>query len=648
MELQRQFAIARRRLPLLAVSVVVAGVIAFAVTSVQPKVFEAEANLIVGQSLSGANPDYNELLVSQRLASTYAFVATTRPVLTRVIQDLGLDVSPEGLADDIDVSSSLDSALLTITARSSDPQEAADIANAVSAELVDIAPAVDGQGDPLLGSLEQDLAATRAAIDAAQAEVDDLLAIDETDPTDQARIDLLQSRLVTLRSAYASLLTLSANDASNVLAPVQDAVPPRTPEAPRPLLTALLAALAALIIASIAIFIAEYLDDSVRTPDDVEELTGLPTLGAIARMEGEDRGQMYQLAALLYPRSPTAEAYRSLRSNIEFASVDRPIHSLLVTSSVPGEGKTVTAANLALVFAQAGRSVLLVDADLRRPGLHTLFRLGNEVGLSTLLRGDEATVAAVAQATEQPNLRVVTSGPLPPNPAEVLGSKRMRGVTAALAKGADLVIFDSPPLRIVTDAAVLGSFLDGALFVIDASRSHRGAVRHGREASGHGRGQGARCRPQPDAPRGPVGVPLLLGGNVRDRTRRRSGPGRGGHQELTTGTFGSTQRFGTVPSRVERLGLGSDVIWVAAVAALVGTILVAMAIDLPIVATLAGAATIVIAVVSPPAGLLAIAITSPLKSTARDPCAGVRGARGRGDPARMHLPPADRAAAPRP
>jgi non-specific protein-tyrosine kinase len=191
---------------------------------------------------------------------------------------------------------------------------------------------------------------------------------------------------------------------------------------------------------------------------------------------------MYQLAALLYPRSGVAEAYRTLRTNIEFSALDAPIRTLLVTSSVPGEGKTVTAANLAVVFAQAGRRVLLVDADLRKPGVHIIFDLPNAHGLTTLLRSADVSLDAVVQSTEQDNLRILTTGPLPPNPAELAGSQRMRTVVDLLTSTEDLVIFDSPPLQAVTDAAILGSFLDATVFVIDAQRSRRRVIRPAREA----------------------------------------------------------------------------------------------------------------------------------------------------------------------
>jgi capsular exopolysaccharide synthesis family protein len=162
--------------------------------------------------------------------------------------------------------------------------------------------------------------------------------------------------------------------------------------------------------------------------------------------------------------------------NVEFASLDSPVQTLLVTSSAPGEGKSVTASNLAVVFAQAGRSVLLVDADLRWPSIQDLFDLPNVRGLTTLLRGEVTDPADVAQPTEQPNLRVITTGPLPPNPAEQLGSHRMQTVIETLRESADIVIFDSPPLLAVADAAVLSAFADGTLLVIDASRSRRRQV----------------------------------------------------------------------------------------------------------------------------------------------------------------------------
>jgi capsular exopolysaccharide synthesis family protein len=230
-------------------------------------------------------------------------------------------------------------------------------------------------------------------------------------------------------------------------------------------------------------FTMEYLDDTVKSSEDVEAATGLATLGTVLKMKGEKgRSEIYRLAALLYPRGPAAEAYRTLRTNLEFASVDEPVRSLLVTSSIPSEGKTTTSSNLAVAFAQAGRTVILLDADLRKPGVHKLFNLPNVSGLTSLLRTDDVAIDDVAQATEEERLRVVSTGPLPPNPAELLGSHRMQTILERLVAAADLVIVDSPPLQAVTDAAILASITDGTLLVIDAGRTRRAAAGRGREA----------------------------------------------------------------------------------------------------------------------------------------------------------------------
>ena len=262
------------------------------------------------------------------------------------------------------------------------------------------------------------------------------------------------------------------------------------------------------------IVIATYFDDSVKTTEDVEEATGLPTLGAIPRMPGgRGRSEIYQLATLLYPRSAAAEAYRTVRTNLEFASVDEPIQSLLVTSAGPGEGKSVTAANLAIAFAQAGRKVLLVDADLRKPGVHALFNLGNDRGLTNLLRGDDTRWESVVQPTEQEGLRVLTTGVQPPNPAELLGSQRMKRVLEKLAAAHELLIIDSPPLLIVTDAAILSSVANGTVLVIDAKRTRRDSARNAREALTKSGATRARCAAQRPAAQGLPGVRRVL----RDR-----------------------------------------------------------------------------------------------------------------------------------
>ncbi len=470
----------RAWLPLLVLSGALAGAAAYYVSSHQPNVFEASATLIVGHSLAGANPDYDQLLVSQGLSATYASVATTPAILAKVIGKLSLKDTPDQLAQRVSASAAPGSVLLTITAQDGDPARAAALANAVSEELIATSAAGQGQQTEVLTPTNADLEATRGEITDTQSEIAQLSSLSTPTPTQEATLETLQGRLATLLSTYATLLSSATNNGANSVSVVQPAVTPGSPVSPHPLLTALLAAMVALLVVAGIASVKEVLNDTIADSDQVLETIGLATIGTIIRMKGGNEGPS-MLATRGSPRSPAAEAYRTLRANVEFASLDRPIKTLLVTSALPTEGKTVTAANLAVVFAQEGRRVLLVDADLRQPGAHAIFALPNMHGLTTLIGSDDAQLETVVQATEQENLYLLSAGPLMPNPAEVLRSKRMQSVLTLLSADFDLLIFDSPSLEIVADSAVLSSLLDGTLLVVDAARSRRAPVRRAAE-----------------------------------------------------------------------------------------------------------------------------------------------------------------------
>lgn len=187
------------------------------------------------------------------------------------------------------------------------------------------------------------------------------------------------------------------------------------------------------------------------------------------------------LITLTDPRSPAAEAFRTLRTNIDFSGLDRSIHALLVTSVAPVEGKSLTLANLAVAMAQGDKRTILVDADLRRPTLHTLFGLNNDKGLTSLFIDAKGPIEPALKDVKVPNLQVLTSGPLPPNPAELLGSQRMLDVIAALKQRADIILFDAPPVIAVTDAAVLGKRVDGVVLVVDAGQTRREHAKRAKE-----------------------------------------------------------------------------------------------------------------------------------------------------------------------
>lgn len=179
------------------------------------------------------------------------------------------------------------------------------------------------------------------------------------------------------------------------------------------------------------------------------------------------------LVTMTDPISPASEAYRTLRLNLQYASLDEPLHTLLVTSSSPDEGKSTTLANLAVTMAQAEMRVIMVDCDLRRPHLHELFRQRNDIGLTTMMIEDQALTDPPLLDTPVKGLRLLASGPLPPRPADLLGSQRMERVLERLASDADMVVLDAPPVMAVTDAVVLATKVDGVLLVVSAGETKR-------------------------------------------------------------------------------------------------------------------------------------------------------------------------------
>lgn len=205
-------------------------------------------------------------------------------------------------------------------------------------------------------------------------------------------------------------------------------------------------------------------------------------MDAVFRKKNQSRqSKMRHLITKLNPNSPIAEQYRTVRTNLQFSAVDKELRRILVTSAAPNEGKSITVANLAVAYAQQGKRVLLIDADLRKPTVHYTFRLDNLVGLSTVLVGEGSFLEAV-QDTAQENLSTMSSGPIPPNPSELLGSRRMEKFLAEAEEVYDLIIIDSPPVLAVTDAQILANIVDGSLLVIRSGQTEYEAAEKAKEA----------------------------------------------------------------------------------------------------------------------------------------------------------------------
>jgi non-specific protein-tyrosine kinase len=373
-----------------------------------------------------------------------------------------------------------DTELLELTVENTDPQRAADIANEIAYSFISLHNTE--QQLHQIGALEQDITAQmeelKQLIEQNQILVGQSRA--SSGLLTEEESNLIQANLSNQQLAYASLLAtylelrLTQSQLLDVVV-VEPAVAPIEPIRPNVFLYTFLGTFVGVMLSVGLAFLVEFLRRSFETDADIRQVLPLPTLGTIPRFRGRlrDKG----LVTLAYPRAPVSEAYRTLRTNIRFASVDGPLQALLITSAEPEVGKTTVAANLSIVCAQAGLQVTLIDTDLRRPAVHQIFDVRNHHGLTDLLVGDIQSVEQCAVETEIDNLRLITSGPIPPNPSELLGSKRMEEVLAQVGQKADLVILDTPPTLVVTDAAVLAPKVDGVILLIEAKRTSHETAR---------------------------------------------------------------------------------------------------------------------------------------------------------------------------
>lgn len=267
---------------------------------------------------------------------------------------------------------------------------------------------------------------------------------------------------------------------------------PRAPVGPQRMRTIIIAFILSLVVGVGLAFLLDFLDDTLKSVDDVDRYIHLPALALIPagrsdrlRLRGAEPAapsDMTALALVSDVRSPIAEAYRHLRTSLLLSSAGNPPRTILVTSSQPSEGKTTTAINTAFMLAQTGAQVLIIDCDLRRPRLHAHFNLSNARGLTNCLSGESDDLDSLIQTYAlQPNLKLLPSGPVPPNPAELLGSDEMRRLLTTLTEKFTHIIVDSPPAISFTDASILSTFVDGVILVIHGGRSSRAVVRRAKQ-----------------------------------------------------------------------------------------------------------------------------------------------------------------------
>jgi non-specific protein-tyrosine kinase len=490
---------------LIVLGVAVAGVSTYLAVRDQPAMYEARARLMVGQVLQDQQPNQADFWLAQNLAQSYSEIANGRMIREAAREALGLQWLPG-----YSVAQVPNTQLLDISVTDTDPQRAAAVANEAANQLILNSPTNPGPEEAQrrefvrrqLDDLEVDIDATKAEIERLQGELGQMFSAREIADT-QNQIAALQQKLNSLQINYGQLLTVIGQGAVNTLSIVEPAVVPDGPLPSSKMRTVMLAAAVGLVLALGTAFLLEYLDDTIKTPSDVEKAMHLTTLAGVSRIPGDRYRE--KLITVKHPRSPISEAYRVLRTNLQFSSLDHPVRTLVVTSPNPVEGKSTTVANLGVVLAQDGKRVILVDADLRRPVQHRVFQVENDRGLTDVLLDGDAPLEGHLKPTGIENLRLLNTGPLPPNPSELLGSQRMVKLIARLKEEADVILFDTPPSLAVTDASVLAAQTDGVVLVTDVGRTRRNLAKESVERFQQ------------------VGVNLF--GVVLNRLK----PGRGGH-----------------------------------------------------------------------------------------------------------------------
>jgi polysaccharide biosynthesis transport protein len=487
LQFRRYFLALRRWWLLLVLGPLATGAAGYWASSQQPPLYASSVRVIVGQTLQSVNPDYGSLAASERLVSTYAQLAQSRSVLQAVETQLGQSAILSQAR--ISTKPVPETEFLDIRVEAGNPQQAADIANAIANQLIRTSPA--GPQSPeakILAEVEAQIASLNAQISEADDEITQLKAqVDKA--TDQevandliARLQITQQLQTENRQTLSTLYSTMLGNRANTISVVEPAVAQPAPIAPFPLRSGILAGLVGLVLAIGFVVGLEYLDDTIKSPDEAVDVVGAPLLAAIIR-QSKVSSAPQRLVTKLDPRSPAAESFRTLRTNLQFSNIDAKTRTIIVTSGQPEEGKSTVVSNLAWTLAQAGQRVILIDADLRKPMLHKIFDLTNEFGLTNLLTNqDDMSITDQTIHSVAPNLWVVPSGPQPPNPSELLSSKRMEMLVWLFQQDYDWVLFDTPPVLTVTDPLALAPRTDGVLLVAEGKRSRRDMLAKSRSA----------------------------------------------------------------------------------------------------------------------------------------------------------------------
>lgn len=480
MEIKHYLSLMWRWAWLIVLGAAIAGISTYLYNNNITPVYQASATFMIDRAPgSGNGNDYAQTLVEQTLAQSYVRMVNTRPVREATIERLDLALSESRMKGMIAISAIPETQLLTIKVEDTDPERAAEIANTVGFVFIEQNAARESArySEPITNWQER-LLEIGDEIEAYEVNINEMG--EAVTSEEQAALSRLETQLKEAQIRYTdafnnlnALQVAQAQESSNLIE-IEKAQVPNNPIRPRTTSNTMMAVAVGALFAMGLIFLIDYLDDTIKSPQEILHDTDLSTLGTIALIKGDKPAD--RLIAAKSPRDPISEAYRVLRTNLNFSAIDGNLKTLLVTSSSPGEGKSTTAANLAVVMAQTGKRVILVDADLRRPIQHKIFSVANNQGLTTAILDNNTPVTYHLQKTKYPELQLMTSGPIPPNPAELLNSLRMTQVLEQFYQEADIVIFDTPPVLTVADATILAPRIDGSLVVVENGGTRRSAL----------------------------------------------------------------------------------------------------------------------------------------------------------------------------
>ena len=400
-------------------------------------VYRAESTLFAGKEPNKiASLDLGEFNLNQKLVVDYREIILSRLVTEEVINHLNLDMQVETFRNRVSVSTIKDSRFFKIAFESSDPTMAMDVVNALAQEVI--------------------------------SKAEEIIDIKNVVVVDRAQL-------------------------------------PEKPIKPNKKLNVAIASVLGLMLGTFLVFFMEFLDRTIKTEDDIRRYLQLNTIGEIPEFEGAARNidkkffnlnfrksrfkrrsdlitTSKSLISLLDPKAPASEAYRALRTNIGYTSVDKEIQTLVMTSAGPGEGKSTTTVNLAISMAQVGKKVLIIDADLRKPKIHRYLSLPNDYGLTDIIVNKHPVEDCIKPYKVLKNIHVISSGVLPPNPSEILESKTMWDLLEGLKDSYDLILLDTPPVGQLTDAAIVGRNADAVVLVVASGESNIDMARHAKSA----------------------------------------------------------------------------------------------------------------------------------------------------------------------